>query len=686
MDLKERYLTLLKSIKEILKNENQMHISSIKKKMDIILEDCINLENEISKEKEWEVGGSGLTEEDKQEINNSLLELKSKIDENSSQIDEKANKNEVGSPLIANTVAEMIDKTKVYVYLGNEEEYIKGNWYVWNGTIWESGGVYNSIAIGEKSIKAKHISDEIDDNNSVGIETDTCCRSYDTTTYLPNESNSVTYGFFLIKVPVQGAEKLKVYLNKDSTNSSIGLICLRSDGTMARLNDDTNSAIMTLEQLQSKYTSKIVAKAITYTDDNYYILDISILKEKYEDVGSVWVQFENTDKSNAYVKDLTLSTGKIRINWLSYGDEIDETNANIASMKSDIEELKNSEDSYNIQFCNCLDEYYAIVGHEINLYFDNFISCDRQNDIRYEVVCSTLPSENIKYFTEGIRINPVQSNIGTHNITINVYSIEWKLLSTKTISLNILEDIILSTPKKVLFLGDSLTQAGVFIAELKRMFGDNFILYGTRERTQLDSTGKNQNILHEGRASWSAYNYCHTSSKNGMTNPFLNNNNFDFSYYIANEGKDFADVEYIFIYLGTNDGYNTNGMTALKQIVNSIHSYNSNIKILINTCHMLPDNNDGCGINKQNVWQKRKQIRNWNNTLVANFSTTDNVIIIPSHINLDTEYDYPSREEARNSRNPAIVNRIYENVHPSSYGYYHIADVDYAYFVNLIKK
>lgn len=91
MDLKERYLTLLKSIKEILKNENQMHISSIKKKMDILLEDCIKLENEISKEKEWEVGGSGLTEEEKQEINNNLSELKSLIDFNSSQIDENMN-------------------------------------------------------------------------------------------------------------------------------------------------------------------------------------------------------------------------------------------------------------------------------------------------------------------------------------------------------------------------------------------------------------------------------------------------------------------------------------------------------------------------------------------------------------------------------------------------------------------
>lgn len=164
MDLKERYLVLLKSIREILKNEDQMHMSFIRKRMNVLLDECIQLEKDIAKEKEWEVGGSGLTEEDKQEINNSLLELKSKIDnqdkkidENSSQIDEKANKNEVGSPLIANTVAEMIDKTKVYVYLGNEEGYIKGNWYVWNGTIWESGGTYNSQGIGDKSITAEKL-------------------------------------------------------------------------------------------------------------------------------------------------------------------------------------------------------------------------------------------------------------------------------------------------------------------------------------------------------------------------------------------------------------------------------------------------------------------------------------------------------------------------------------------------
>ena len=52
----------------------------------------------------------------------------------------------VGSPLTAKTVAEMTDKSKIYVYTGTESGYTKGNWYYNNGSSWVSGGVYNSIA------------------------------------------------------------------------------------------------------------------------------------------------------------------------------------------------------------------------------------------------------------------------------------------------------------------------------------------------------------------------------------------------------------------------------------------------------------------------------------------------------------------------------------------------------------
>lgn len=53
----------------------------------------------------------------------------------------------VGSPLVAQTKAAMIDTGKVYVYTGSESGMVNGNWYYWNGTAWVSGGVYNSVAV-----------------------------------------------------------------------------------------------------------------------------------------------------------------------------------------------------------------------------------------------------------------------------------------------------------------------------------------------------------------------------------------------------------------------------------------------------------------------------------------------------------------------------------------------------------
>jgi hypothetical protein len=52
----------------------------------------------------------------------------------------------VGTPLVANSVLDMTDINKIYVYTGNEQGYTKGDWYYYNGTEWVSGGVYNSTA------------------------------------------------------------------------------------------------------------------------------------------------------------------------------------------------------------------------------------------------------------------------------------------------------------------------------------------------------------------------------------------------------------------------------------------------------------------------------------------------------------------------------------------------------------
>lgn len=80
-------------------------------------------------------------------------------------------RNAVGSPLVAETVASMTDTDKIYVYVGSEPGYTSGNWYYYDGSAWQSGGVYNSTAfvtdttltVSGDAADAKATGDAIDD-------------------------------------------------------------------------------------------------------------------------------------------------------------------------------------------------------------------------------------------------------------------------------------------------------------------------------------------------------------------------------------------------------------------------------------------------------------------------------------------------------------------------------------------
>ena len=78
------------------------------------------------------------------------------------------------SPLKAVNAADMININKIYVYVGNESDYIYGNWYYYDGINWVNGGVYNAIALNTddtltqlgQAADAKKTGDEISDLKS----------------------------------------------------------------------------------------------------------------------------------------------------------------------------------------------------------------------------------------------------------------------------------------------------------------------------------------------------------------------------------------------------------------------------------------------------------------------------------------------------------------------------------------
>lgn len=108
-----------------------------------------------------------------------------------SEFDERyAWKTAVGSPLVATTAAGMTDTTKVYVYAGSETGYVNGDWYYYDGTAWQDGGVYNSAAVvtdptlSESGVPAdaKATGDDITDLKSAIAQ--------EQTSYIPCESGT----------------------------------------------------------------------------------------------------------------------------------------------------------------------------------------------------------------------------------------------------------------------------------------------------------------------------------------------------------------------------------------------------------------------------------------------------------------------------------------------------------------
>ena len=84
-------------------------------------------------------------------INQSALnKVNARIDATNAQLskieNKKADKSQIGSPLVAASVSGMKDTTKVYVNTSD------GHWYYYNGSAWADGGVYNSQGVGNKSI------------------------------------------------------------------------------------------------------------------------------------------------------------------------------------------------------------------------------------------------------------------------------------------------------------------------------------------------------------------------------------------------------------------------------------------------------------------------------------------------------------------------------------------------------
>lgn len=363
---------------------------------------------------------------------------------------------------------------------------------------------------------------------------------------------------------------------------------------------------------------------------------------------------------------------------------------------------------------------YAVVGHEFVLYYNNILGAMRPEDFAVTTEFpsgSTLPNREEPYigamFEWGLRIMPQEKHIGNHTLTIKVFSRRtWKVVATKSVTLVVSKEKTFSD-KKVIFIGDSLTDARVYPAELERMTNNGIKSIGTLNKS-IGFNGGMANLNTEGRSGACSYGYVNREVVCGnYTNPFYNpdetytltlddkysgegiyasalpvdnsgsksviSHHFDFAYYMANSGVEEPDA--VFLNLGSNCGNRSSYKTAYMSfcaMVDRIRAYSATLPIFI---HLWPPKSEAGSTDRKasgsvSGWvNKRTYFYEIIQFFIDKFDGDSRVILVPTYTMIDPVYDFKRQTIPVSARNTEQVTLGQsDGTHPDTSGYLHMAD------------
>lgn len=244
----------------------------------------------------------------------------------------------------------------------------------------------------------------------------------------------------------------------------------------------------------------------------------------------------------------------------------------------------------------------------------------------------------------------------------------------ETVIIPIKRDIDLLNGKTVLFLGDSLIN--------EQQYPDAFVQISEGKIRTIGTRG-NDLSRHEGRGGWSAYDYCNSNGKYGFDNPFLNEKGvFDFSYYMSQQK--FDTLDYVVINLGINDlnltGHNDINeiLRYFNEIVTSIHDYNRDIKVILNTPTMLYAEGDTNTARDLRLDFVRKLNDEYGNN-------EENLFISPSYLAIDSDKDFKLAMKPLNEDNQSPILYPSDTTHPNPSGYKHLAEATLASMIEILQ-
>lgn len=254
----------------------------------------------------------------------------------------------------------------------------------------------------------------------------------------------------------------------------------------------------------------------------------------------------------------------------------------------------------------------------------------------------------------------------------------------------------ISTQKKIIPIGDSLTNLKAWLQEVQTLSSNKILYIGTRGRS--DSP-----IRHEGRSGWSAElyntntpytfdnNYQGATGISGTVNPFWDGSKFSLSHYITTQSGTIGTPDAVQIFLGTNGLAldNTSNVGYIKELVDNIRSEYPTMPIFVCNTIYRSNQNGYYSVGGDNYtavpgyqFEEDCKIMNLQNMIQAVFESYTDLYIIPLSICMDREYDFGNVPTPVNPRLSTVTIDIpVESVHPQEPGYLQMADVMYSAYV-----
>ncbi len=329
-------------------------------------------------------------------------------------------------------------------------------------------------------------------------------------------------------------------------------------------------------------------------------------------------------------------------------------------------------------------EICIAVGRTIELYNKQVCWTGNIDNYHFQWICNVGKAMNRKW-----SCTATSDKIGNYVLTCNVYDNNMNLIAQATTTVKIVNFSVASA-KKILPIGDSLTNGKGWLAELRKLSGDKYSFVGTRWNGDVQGGYLN----HEGRsgatAAWYLANSTYTFETNGVgsNNPFWNpsTSQFDFGYYKSTYS---INPDVVQIFLGTN-GITldpTDNVNNIKAIVDGIRANDNSIQIYVVFTLYRGDQN---GIGKQEdtdgytsakgSWklEEDRKVYNLMTALYDALKSYTNLYFIPISLTHDSEYNFKGLTPVPvNPRSTLTEYQDTEATHPSASdaGYNQMADI-----------